>query len=84
LLEIAATLTQEMKLYDIGSSFRDANTLLQRQQINGQLKKSEIKGVTRDADQKRSKQQIQRGIRSAPRHNVRGSEYIVNRDCSDD
>jgi hypothetical protein len=36
-----------------------------------------------DADQGRSKQQIQRGTRTAPRHNVRGSEYIVNRDCSD-
>jgi hypothetical protein len=28
--------------------------------------------------------QIQRGTRTAPRHNVRGSEYIVNRHCSDD
>jgi hypothetical protein len=44
----------------------------------------EIKGAIRDADEGRSKQQIQRETRTAPRYNVRGSEYIVNRDCSDD
>jgi hypothetical protein len=38
----------------------------------------------KDADQGRSKQQIQKGTRTAPRHNVRESAYIVNRDCSDD
>jgi hypothetical protein len=39
--------------------------------------------TTRDADQRGSKDQS-RGTRTAPRHNVRGSEYIVKRDCSDD
>jgi hypothetical protein len=43
----------------------------------------EIKGTTRDADLGRSKQQIQRGTRTAQRLNVRGSEHIVKRDCSD-
>jgi hypothetical protein len=38
----------------------------------------------KDADQGRSKQQIRRGTRADPRHNVRGSEHIVKRDCNDD
>jgi hypothetical protein len=86
-----------MKPWDKVSSFRGANTLFQGQQINGQTQKEErhrreitedhrreIKGAIRDADQGRSKQQIQRETRTAPRHNVRGPEYIVNRDCNDD
>jgi hypothetical protein len=86
-----------MKPYDKVSSFRGASTLLQGQQINGQTHREErnrreitegdhrreIKGATRDADQRRSKNQS-RGTRTAPRHNVRGSEYIVKRDCSDE
>jgi hypothetical protein len=38
----------------------------------------------KDADQGRSKKQVQRRTMTAPRHDVRGSEYIVKRDCSDD
>jgi hypothetical protein len=77
-----------MKPWGKVSPFPGANTLFEGQQMNGRhrreikerIKRREIK----DADQGRSKQQIQRGTRTAPRHNVRGSEYIVNRDCSDD
>jgi hypothetical protein len=73
-----------MKPWGEVSSFRGANTPFEGQQINGQTQRREIKGATRDADQGRSKQQIQRETKTTPRHNVRGSEYIVNRDCNDD
>jgi hypothetical protein len=43
----------------------------------------EITEGTRDADQRRSKDKS-KGTRTAPRHNIRGSEYSVKRDCSDD
>jgi hypothetical protein len=78
-----------MKPYDMVSSFRGANTLLQgqqnknradhRRQINRQINE-QIQGETntdqRRPDQRRSKDKS-RGTRTAPRHNVRGSEYIV-------
>jgi hypothetical protein len=88
-----------MKTSDMVSSFSGANTLFEVQQINGQTHREErrqqrghreerhrreIKGATREADQGRSKQQIQRRTRSAPIRNVRGSKHIVKRDCSDD
>jgi ribosomal protein L44E len=38
-----------------------------------------MKGAARGADQRRSKDK-NRGTRTAPRHNVRGSEYIVKRE----
>jgi hypothetical protein len=78
-----------MKPYDKVSSLRGTYTLLQGQQnknrreITEQITRREIKGATRDADPRRSKDQS-RGIRTTPRLNVRGSEYIVKRDCSDD
>jgi hypothetical protein len=34
-------------------------------------------------DSRRSKDKS-RGTRTSPRHNVRGSKYIIKRDCSDD
>jgi hypothetical protein len=65
------------------SSFPDANTLFEGQQINGQTQRRRDKERThlearnrreiKDPDQERSKQQIQRGTRTTPRHNVRGS-----------
>jgi hypothetical protein len=71
------------------SFFPGANTLFEGQQTNGQThredtQRREIKEATRDEDQGRSKQQFQRGTRTTLRHDVRWSEYIVNRDCSDD
>jgi hypothetical protein len=85
-----------MKPWDKVSSFRGANTLFQGQQNKDTQRRrqiteerstkeitEEIKGATRDADQRRSKDKSRR-TRTAPRHNVRGSEYIANRDCSDD
>jgi hypothetical protein len=54
-----------------------------RREITEGDHRREIKGATRDTDQRKSKDQS-RGTRTAPRHNVRGSEYIVKRDCNDD
>jgi hypothetical protein len=61
----------------------------QRGEIPGQIEeRTQIEERNRreikDADQGKSKQQIQSGTRTAPRHNVRESKCIVNRDCSDD
>jgi hypothetical protein len=53
-----------------------------RREITEENHRREIKGATRDADQRRSKDQS-RGTSTAPRH-IRGSEYIVKRDCSDE
>jgi hypothetical protein len=50
---------------------RDTQKREQRTQITEQ-----IKGATRDADQGRSDDQS-RGTRTAPKHNVRRSKYIV-------
>jgi hypothetical protein len=50
----------------------------QKQQIQGETNTNQ-----RIPDQRRSKDQS-RGTRTAPRRNVRGSEHIVKRDCSDD
>jgi hypothetical protein len=78
------------------SSIPGSNTLFEGQQINGQTHREETpieerekrrhthRKEIKDADQGRSKQQNQRRTRTAPRHNVRGTEFIVNRDCSDD
>jgi hypothetical protein len=82
-----------MKPWDMVSSLRGANTIFSgaadkrtdtEKRETEERNRREIRGATRDAGQGRSKQQIQRGTRTAPRRNVRGSEYIVNRDCSDD
>jgi hypothetical protein len=77
-----------MKPWDKVSSFRGANTLLQEQQINGETGRRETtegdpRTDQRRLDHRRSKDQS-RGTRTAPRYNVRGSEYIVKRDCNDD
>jgi hypothetical protein len=96
MLETAATLTWEMKPWDMVSSFRGANTLFQEQQNKDRTQREErtdkeethrrqitegghrtdyrreIKGATRDGEQRRSKDQS-RGTRTALRHNVRGS-----------
>jgi hypothetical protein len=74
-----------MKACDKVSSFRGANTLFQGQQINGQTQKEgrTQEQITEEISKERPKTQ-NRGIRTDPRHNVRGSEHIVKRDCSDD
>jgi hypothetical protein len=52
---------------------RRENTEVKREQREHKADHSrEIKGATRDADQRRSKDQS-RGTRTAPRHKVRGS-----------
>jgi hypothetical protein len=74
------------------SSIRSANTLFEGQQINGHReekrrhkhREERNRRAIKDTDQGRSKQQIQRGTRTAPRYDVTESEYIVNRNCSDD
>jgi hypothetical protein len=85
-----------MKTRAMVSSFRGANTLFQGQQINGQIEErhtekrdhgrtSQKRDQRNDQrpDPRRSKDKSRR-TRTAPRHNVRGSEYIVKRYCSDD
>jgi hypothetical protein len=59
---------------------REEETHTQRREITEQITAERPK----TPDQGRSKQQIQRETRTAPRHNVRVFEYIVNRYCSDD
>jgi hypothetical protein len=66
-------LTREMKSWDKVSSFRGANTLFQGQQIQ--------RGT--NTDHRRSKDKS-KGTWTAPKRDVRESEYIVKRYCSDD
>jgi hypothetical protein len=85
-----------MKPWGEVSSFRGASTLFEGQQINGHTQREERhrEETQRRETQKREteersktqikKQQIQRGTRTGPRRNVRGSECIVERDCNDD
>jgi hypothetical protein len=73
-----------MKPWDKMSSFRGANTLFQGQQNKGRSDREE-RSQKRDQrsdhrpDPRRSKDKGRR-TRTAPRHNVRGADYIVKKD----